>query len=185
MPASPGPVTTDAQIIAELNLDFPGMEKVKAAVQAGNLPDIEAAYLDFRQHESKVRWKTMPSDKPEAPVEADDKIGDLVAEHNVIRDAYHYGPPVCFMGKDFNWLYNPVPKGDPSYSDEFTWCVVSRTESWQHLADAYWKTGNEKYAKAWVEILEDFALKNPMRTNDPPGASLWRTLDSATRMAFS
>jgi hypothetical protein len=186
MPATPGPLTTDAQIIAELNLDLPGMEKLKAAVQGGQIAEIEAAYLDYRRHESKVRWKTMPSDKPATPVETTDKVGDLVAAHNVMRDGYHYGPPACFMGKDFNWLYNPVSKGDPTYSDEFSYCVVSRTESWEHVADAYWKTGDEKYAKAWVELLEDFALKNPVPVDAPFGSTLmWRTLDSATRMDVS
>jgi hypothetical protein len=90
------------------------------------------------------------------------------------------------MGDDFNWKYNPVSSGDPSFSNEFTYCVVARTESWQVLADAYQMTHNEKYAQAWVKQLEDFALKNPVDSSKWQGsASLWRTLDTGTRMNVS
>lgn len=186
LPAKPGPVMTDAEIIADVNLDLPGMEKVKAAVQGGQLPEIQQAYLDFRRHDSKAKWKVMPSAKPATPTEQTDELGDLVASHHVTRGAYHYGPPATFMGDDFNWLYNPVSRGDPAFSNEFTYCIVARTEFWLNLADAYWKTNNEKYAKAWTEQLQDFALKNPMQTSTPDGvATVWRTLDSATRMDVS
>jgi len=60
LPEHPGPLTTDAEMIAELNLDAPGMDKVKAAVQSGKLPAIEAAYLDYRQHISTAKWTNMP-----------------------------------------------------------------------------------------------------------------------------
>jgi len=186
LPAKPGPVVTDAEIMAELNLDLPGMEKVKAAIQRGQLPEIQQAYLDFRRHASQAQWKIMPSAKPANPTAPTDELGDLVASHHVTRGAYHYGPPATFMGDDFNWLYNPVARGDPAFSNEFTYCVVARTEFWQNLADAYWQTGNEKYAKAWTEQLQDFAVKNPMQTTTPDGvATVWRTLDSATRMDVS
>ena len=185
-PAKPGPVTTDTEIIAELNLETAGMGSVKAAIQTRNLGQIQQAYLDYRRHSSPARWKIMPSDQPAQAVAQSDDAGDQVAAHNVTRDVYHYGPPRTFMGSDFNWLYNPVAPTEPSFSNEFTYCVVARTEFWQHLADAYWKTRNEKYAQAWVEQLLDFAAKNPMNTDSWQGkATLWRTLDAATRMDVS
>jgi hypothetical protein len=183
LPEQPGPITTDAEMIASLNLDFPGMEKVKAAVQTGRLPAIQEAYLEFRRKTSTARWKISPSERPASPTAESDENADLVLKHNVTSDVYHYGPKYTFMGKDFNWLHNPVAPEDPGFSNEFTYCVVARTEFWKHLADAYWKTGNEKYARAWVEQLLDFARKNPVDLTPWHGqATVWRTLDSATRM---
>ena len=185
-----GPVTTDAELLAALNLDTPGMEKLKAATQAGAGVDwnaLEQAYLEYRRTASPARWKFMPGDKPAQPTEKDDALGDEVAAHH-IRNGYAMSPAGADMGKDFNWTYNPVPISSSAYSDEWTNCCVSRTEFWQSLANAYWQTGDEKYAAEWVAQLRDFALKNPMHFDTVQARgkpSLWRTLDAAERISIS
>lgn len=183
-----GPITSDADLLAALNLDSPGMEKIKAASQAGANIDwnaLQTAYLDYRRTASPARWKIMPGDKPTQPSEKDDALGNEVVAHH-IRNGYGFSPASADMGKDFNWTFNPVARTDPAYSDEWTYCNVSRTEFWQSLATAYWKTGDEKYATEWVTQLRDFAHKNPMHYDPVPGVpSLWRTLDSAERISIS
>ncbi len=87
------------------------------------------------------------------------------------------------MGQDFNWTYNPVSKSDPGFTQEWTWCVISRTQFWEHLAKAYWNTLDEKYAAEWGAELTDFARKNNRFNKLAPGEpSLWRTLDASERM---
>ena len=183
-----GPVTSDAELLTALDLATPGLDKVKAAAEAAGGPDWEAlqkAYLDYRRTHSPARWHIMPSDKPAAPQEKDDEWGDQVIAHH-IRNGYHFQPSESDMGQDFDWTHNPVAKSDPAYTDEWTYCVISRTEFWQALAAAYWKTGNEKYAAEWVAQLQDFARKNPLRFDPVPGVpSLWRTLDAAERISIS
>jgi hypothetical protein len=185
------PITTsDRDLLAALNLDAPGMEKVKAAAQAGGkLMDwnaVQSAYLDYRRTASPARWGVMPADKPPHPSEKDDPAGDQVLLHH-IRNDYHFPmPAVVDMGKDFNWTYDPVPRSSPAYSDEWTYGPIGRTEFWRTLGSAYWLTGDEKYAAGWVESLQDFAAKNPMRFDPVPGVpSLWRPLDSAIRISIS
>ena len=51
----PGPVTTDSEILAELNTDLPEMEAVKAAVGTGDLASIRQAYLAYRRTASSAR----------------------------------------------------------------------------------------------------------------------------------
>jgi hypothetical protein len=146
---------------------------------------VESAYLDYRRNGSPARWHVDPKQKPAQPTEKDDVLGEEVMRH-YIRNNYGFMPAGADMGKDFNWTFNPVPRSDPSYSDEWTFCNVSRTEFWQSLANAYWNTGDEKYAVEWVAELRDFAFKNPMQYDtgrNPP--SLWRTLDSAERISIS
>jgi|GEM_PF-1323835 len=176
-----GGVTTDAQAIAALNLDAPGMEKVKTAVQSGDLTLIQKAYLDYRRTSNPAKWNVMPSEEPAATATAD-AIGDKICNHLILTGGYV--PDEFFdMGKDFDWALNPRPREDPGFSEEWTFGPVARTPFWQKLAYAYWRTHNEKYATAWVEQLADFAVKNPLSNDGKDGRSKrWRTLDSAIRM---
>jgi hypothetical protein len=180
------PLLSDAALAGALNLDQPGLEKVKAAAAAGDFAQARQAYLNYRRSISTVRWRVMPSDKPKTAVSTDDPAGDEVVNH-VIRNMYGFSPKVGDMGRDFDWTYNPVPRGSPNFSSEWTFCVISRTQFWNVLADAYWRTGDEKYAREWVAELEDFAKKNPIERAtgfSPLGGpdTLWRTLDAGIRM---
>jgi hypothetical protein len=185
--APPGPVTTDAELIAAINLDSPGLEKMKAAVRAGDFPAAKVAYLVYRRTFSPVKWKTMASDEPVAPVEATDSTGDAICEHQIPDIPFHIYGNVADMGKNFDWYKNPVSPSSPNYTVEFTWCVVGRTLWWESLADAYWKTHNEKYAVEWVNELNDFVTKVPMPddTVDVESGSvpsIWRGLETSVRM---
>jgi hypothetical protein len=174
-------VTTDAEAIAALNLDAPGMDKVKTAVLGGDLAAIQRAYLDYRRTSNPAKWRIMPSDEPAATA-VDDPAGDKVCEH-ILSGFPDFTPAEFSMGNNFNWTANPVWHGDPGFTDEWTYRIVSRTPFWEKLADAYWRTHDEKYAAAWVDQLEDFAAKNPVNEDGRYGrVQLWRTLDSAIRM---
>jgi hypothetical protein len=169
-PSGP-PATTDDYLLTAFNLDAPGMEKVKAAVQARDLASAQAAYLDYRRTASPAKWKIMPSNQPAAAVERDDPLGDDVAAHkihNLWYDAMQ--PKIADMGANFEWFHNPLPPTDPNYTTNWMGCVISRTQFWENLADAYWKTRNEKYAQAWVWQLQRFATKVPL-DYDPIGCS--------------
>ncbi len=180
------PLLNDEGLAAALNLDLPSLEKVRDAVAVKDFPGAKQAYLDFRRTAAPARWRVMPGDRPATSTETTDPAGDDILKH-IIHNMYGFYPKVGDMGADFNWQYNPVPRGDPKFSSEWTACVISRMQFWDPLADAYWKTGDEKYAREWVAELQDFAQKNPIDhalAFTPPGGpeTLWRTLDSAIRM---
>jgi hypothetical protein len=183
------PITvSDDELLAALNLDTPGMEKVKAAAQAKPIdwPALKSAYLDYRRTGSPARWDVMPTDKPAHPTEKDDFAGDQVLAHKIRNDFHFPMPAYVDMGKDFNWTFDPIPRSSPDFSDEWTYGPVARMDFWQTLASAYWLTGDEKYAAGWVDSMKDFAAKNPMHYGDVPGTpSLWRPLDSAIRTSIS
>jgi hypothetical protein len=174
--------TTDSEMLQELDFSIPGMEQVKSAEERNDLEGVKAAYLHYRRTMTSTRWYVMPSEMPQATAK-DDATGDEIL-HHIIRD-YAYGnfnkKPVN-MGADFDWTYNPLPRSNPSYSDEWTWCGISRTQFWRKLADAYWKTHDEEYAREWVKELFDFAAKEPLTDAGRGGQiSLWRTLDASIR----
>jgi len=179
------PATTDAYLMNAFDLDAPGMEKVKAAVQAGDLAAVEKAYLDYRRTASPARWKIMPSAQPAKPIATDDPVADDTAAHRIHNFWYDMQPKVADMGVggDFQWFRNPLSPSDPNYTNNWMSCVISRTQFWEVLGDAYWKTQNEKYAQAWVEQLESFARDVPLdyTKNDDQNYE-WSPLDAANRM---
>ena len=143
-----GPVTSDADALGLLNLDAPGLEKVKTAAHSGDLAAVKAAYLDYRRNACPTRFTVTPKDRPARPTATDDHAGDEICNH-YIRNRYGFEPRAVDMGKDFDWSFNPVPRNDPAFTPEWTYCAISRTQFWEPLADAYWKTGDEKYAREW------------------------------------
>ncbi len=180
-----GPETTEARALQDLNLDAPGLEAVKAAAQTGSMEAVKEAYLRYRRTACPAKWDIAPSSKPAAAQAQSDPAGDALCRHilDFSNTKYHIIPQPVDMGKDFNWTHNPRQPTDPSYTQEFTWCEVSRTQFWNKLADAYWKTLDEKYATEWVAQMLDFCRKNPRHHQLAPGEpSLWRTLDSSERM---
>src|ERR1700678_3875791 len=58
------PATTDNYLMSDFNLDAPGMEKVKVAVEANDLPGAQKAYLDYRRMASRPKWIITPADQP-------------------------------------------------------------------------------------------------------------------------
>jgi hypothetical protein len=178
------PATTDDYLLTAFDLNAPGMEKVKAAVQTHDLKAAQVAYLDYRRTASPAKWKLMPSDQPSSALAKDDPLGDDVAAHkihNLWYDAMQ--PKIADMGADFDWFHNPLPPTDPNYTTNWMGCVISRTQFWENLASAYWKTRDEKYARAWVEQLQSFATKVPLDYNLNEGQNFhWSPLSAANRM---
>ncbi|VBB05229.1 chondroitin ac/alginate lyase [Lucifera butyrica] len=188
--ARQGPATTDLQALAMLDLNAPGMEQVKAAAQANDLAAVKRSYLEYRRLVSTAKWLVMPDSRPAraaaAGDPASDPAGDRICAHLIQNSVYHSAPKFVPMGQEFNWTFNPASRTDPAYTNEWTYCTIGRTPFWKTLADAYWKTGNEKYAGEWVAQLEDFAAKNPVNARLAPGEpSLWRSLDASERMKDS
>ncbi len=177
-----GPVTTEAEALALLNLDYPGMESVKIAAASGDMAEVKKAYLDFRRTKSTAHMANDVVLHPAAGNDTDE-IAEEICRHHIRNKYKGLQPRSADMGRDFNWKYNPIPKNSSSYTLEWTWCAVSRTHFWNNLTEGYSKTGNEKYAQEWVTQLFDFAAKNPANEKIAPGeASLWRTLDAALRI---
>ncbi len=177
-----GPVATNEEALAALNLDAPGMEDVKAAAKTGSLEAVQKAYLEYRRTKCPAKWHVSPDKKPAVAKSKTDEAGDELCAHLLRSKFYRKITEPVDMGKDFDWTLNPVKRGDPDFTEEWTWCVVSRMYFWDKLSNAYWNTLDEKYAQEWVAQLFDFAKKNNRLNKLAPGeSSRWRTLDASER----
>lgn len=175
-----------AQMFAKLNLDYPPLAKVKAAVQA---KDWETAAKEMVVHfESRPQLVPPPEvrkvkkidpnfDRTAADLAADMKVGD--ADGNIIS-----------LGPNWNHLRWWPTRGGIG---------LTRSGIRKYLAHAYSQTGEEKFAIAWNDMLKAVLvdLPSPIKAGvlpedakeTPPilpggiaGGSMWAGLSTGARM---
>ncbi len=91
--------------------------------------------------------------------------------------------PWSFPDGRIDFLFDPtIAKGPRNH--EWVW-QLNRTDFWNHMAAAYAKTGDAKYAAAFNTQLRDWIARTdlPARWNDP--GSAWRTIEAGLRLMGS
>lgn len=158
-------------LLAALNLDRPGLEKVKAAQN-----DPAAAARELLAYYRARTSVKHPADRARsADVRgkfADKRCLEIAddAVKNILITCPHY--PRFDFGPDIDWFTNRNPKRDK----EWLW-QLHRQSSWGALGRAYRHTGDEKYARAYVRQLLDWLKKCPCRKGSPA----WRTIEAGIR----
>lgn len=141
------------EVFSLLNLDYPGLEKVKALHEEGKDSDAAKALLDYYRHRTNVHHPdiTDPTKVKISKQEqkwADDGLEHTFFVHKGYQPSYNYG-------KDINWQYWPVQ------DNELRW-QLHRHKWFTPMGKAYRVSGDEKYAKEWVYQYMDWIKKNPL-----------------------
>lgn len=168
-------VTTDRQLFELLDLSLPGLETVGNDVRA---EDYRAAKRDFVKY-LKTRtnvtwyfdWRQGLTEEVRDP-NFDTEEADKYASNLLVSTGFwhQFGPVV-------DWHANPTP----NEYDEWTW-QLSRHWFWTVLGKAYWATGDEKYARAFVSQMRSWVEQNPLPDNPANGPySCWRTIEAGIR----
>ena len=171
-----GPRIRDAEFYQALDLDLPGLESVREAVQQGDYAAAEHALAAYYRKRTAPRWRVMWTDMPgpgKRPRFFDTTRADNALKHLLTSVSIPYQ-----FGERIDWSVNPTKL---QYV-EWTW-QLSRHHMWVDLQRAYWATGDEKYAKefndqmiAWVED----NLK-PVSSSGNVPRSRWRTIEAGIR----
>ncbi|MCD4826090.1 MAG: heparinase II/III family protein [Phycisphaerae bacterium] len=180
-----GPRISDKQLFAEmLDLDYPGLEKVKSAVKKG---DFKAARHELAEHirrRKKPVWLA-PNERSTTGSagfrENNIKHVEAIMSHkfNVRyhRHIYHD------FGKHINWCVHPLSKG-PNRTIEWN-SMLNRHFHFSSLAHAYQKTGDEKYARELAQQMNSFIRDCPVLLNSSGNRNAyhgpWVTLNTALR----
>lgn len=102
---------------------------------------------------------------------------DVGAAENVCRHM-HGG---FFLGERINWQANKLPPTEPAFTREWTY-GLNRFPGWNALGDAYWRTGNEKYAREWIAQMRAWIEDNPYPRYSTGNETLtWRTIEAGIR----
>lgn len=135
-----------------INLDYPGLEKVKAACDVQNWDEAAQALLDYYRTRTgivhpDIDLKNLKISKEEQKW-ADDALEHTFFVHKGYQPSYNYG-------KDINWQYWPVQ------DNELRW-QLHRHKWFTPMGKAYRLTGDEKYAREWALQYVDWIKKNPL-----------------------
>jgi heparan-sulfate lyase len=135
-----------------LNLDYPGLEKVKSAHAAGNDQEALQSLLEYYRRRQGVNHPDININKFKVNDEEKKWAEDGLKHVFFVHKGYQ---PSYFYGDDINWQYWPVK------DNELRW-QLHRTKWWQPMGKVYYSTKNEKYAQEWVYQYLDWIKKNPL-----------------------
>ncbi len=167
---------SDKEFFQALNMNYRGLQEVKTCVENNNYTSAKkefVAYLKRRQSPTWLfDWKDKGKSKPTVSILEADKYAN---NELVSVGTWHK------FGSTINWKLNPT---ENNYN-EWTW-QLNRHYFWIPLGAAYWRTNNEKYAKAFVFQLNSW-LKQCKKPNDNGNyaGSAWRTLEAGLRMRYT
>ncbi|MDI6828376.1 MAG: alginate lyase family protein, partial [Armatimonadota bacterium] len=168
-----GPWTTDLELFESLDLDLHGLERVKAALNSGNIELAKHELAEYFRKREKPIWNIDPHSRPRhasRPSGVNTQEADLNLKRNVISvDVRHQ-----FEG-DIDWNLNPI-----DYR-EWPW-QLNRHRGWVELSRAYWDTGEEKYAEEFVRQFLHWARTCPSpKYTSGNQTYTWRTIESGIR----
>ena len=172
-----GPITDDVLFFTRcLNLEHPGLETVKHAVLNQNYQLARTNFVKYLKSRQNplwfFDWREFTNDEVRN-TKFDTSSADIIANNILTSCNIEYE-----FGNTINWSINPTQP----YYKEWTW-QLSRHPYWIELGKAYWATGDEKYAKAFVNQARSWIIENP-RPDDfyNKEYSRWRTLETGIRM---
>ncbi len=155
-------VNNESQFFDALNLDLPGMEALKAAVIAKDWPVAKKALLEYMRKRTHPRYiidryakdQYVKKVKQEFPGNELDEI-ITIADRACNNEIVFYGCSCKFDG--------PVTWDKTKNGFSFTQnCFLNRMIFLPGIGQAYWLTGNNKYAKAACELIDNWIRSCPM-----------------------
>ena len=135
-----------------LNLDYPGLEKVKASCEKEAWEDAAEGLLEYYRNRTTIKHPDIDLNHLTIS-ETEQKWADDALEHTFfVHKGYQ---PSYNYGKDINWEYWPVQ------DNELRW-QLHRHKWFTPMGKAYRISGDEKYAKEWAFQYMDWIKKNPL-----------------------
>jgi len=93
---------------------------------------------------------------------------DQICKHTI--QGHDFGP-------DIDWAADPTNYREWTYS-------INRFYHWRTLAEAWWETGDEKYARELSAQIADWVRKNPVPlVSSGNGSYTWRTIECGIRQS--
>lgn len=140
---------------ANINLNYPGLEKVKKAVADTKYEAAATALLQYYRERTGVHHLSFNSNDhlKFAGKKVNAETQQLADDILVHKFKPHKGYPSYDYGQDINWQYRPV-------QDQLLTTFLHRTAFWESLGLVYRSSGDERYAKEWVFQVRDWIKKN-------------------------
>jgi heparan-sulfate lyase len=160
-----------------INLNYPGLEKIKNLYASGNYDDAAKSLLGYYRSRKNIKHPDF-NVRDETRFRGKDigKANQLKADNALLHQFQpQKGYGFFDYGKDINWDYWPVK------DNEVRW-QLHRVTWWQPMGMAYRSTGDEKYAKEWIFQFRDWEKKNYLGRSAENDGIAWRPLEVSERI---
>ncbi len=159
----------DSLVLSLIDLEGTGLESVRNADSPDRAMQELLNYYRARKHVKHELDSLLNAEKPaDFASESTMKMANDALNHVFVgQPAY----PSYFCGEDIDWSTQPVP------DKEWVW-QLNRMSFWEAMGQAYWHTGDSKYAGEWCYQLVDWVKKNP---RDEAHHYAWRSIEAGIR----
>ncbi len=187
--SSKGPRLTDAELFAALDLEQPALSAVKQAVATQDWNAARSALAAHFRNRTSPRW-VVDWRNPAFRESKKTKPPKLDAVEKAMQHKFDYptGPGkhgTWDFGAKIDWHANPT-EGE---ARTHLWNEsINRHFHFRTLAEAYWQTGEDKYAGEIAAQILDWTASNPAvllssGNRMPDGCEAWQTLTTGIRLA--
>lgn len=178
-----GPRLVSAQQLSdEAFLALFDLKEVSAWLAKGDIRAAQAALLDHYGRQVKSAWPAPPRVLTDMRLNlAELSREELIDQANSILE-YRF-PPTGFTPKitsagQIDWGFNPTS------TLEWLW-NLNRHQWWPILGLAYARTGDERYATAFVSQMVHWVTTNPPPSTKNERSPTWRLMETGLRMRAS
>jgi hypothetical protein len=177
LPAA-GPRLSDPQFFELLDFTRPDLADVRAAVVTTSWPAAKHALAQHMRTRSSPRW---PLDSQavgrDRKHRADEAEKALTHRFNSLGIEWQFGETI-------DWAFNPTTQPGSNWprNHEWTW-QLNRHSMWLALAQAYYATDDEKYAREFGLELRSWVHDCPVPLDKAENVpfSRWRTIEAGIR----
>ncbi len=158
-------------MLGQFNLDYTGLEKVKEAYEKGNIEKACIELLKYYKNGNTAEYL-----RREQPVQSEQTVA---AADTILKNVFEIqnvkGQVPYLENGHRDWYY----KG-PNHDEEWAW-LSNRHSQVDEVLQAYFNTGNPKYAKYIDLFLKDFIIASMPYPGKRSSTSIWRGLEVAAR----
>lgn len=171
----------DAKLFDIINLDYPGLEKVKSYYESGDYYYAAYELLEYYRNRTNVTNPGL-SLVNVTITSADQAKADYALEdyrfhvNNFYEDAATLKPYSVKKDNKINWEYSPEGASD-EYQKQ-----LHRHQWFIPQAKAYRVSGDEKYIESWIATYTDWIQQNPKPETGTNTTSWWQ-LQVASRIS--
>ena len=144
--------SVNEEAFALLNLDHPGLSRVKDLYGQGNSEAAAQALLEYYRNRTGVVNPAIDLNHLTLSKREQQWADDALEHTFYVHDGYQ---PAFNYGKDINWQHWPVK------DNELRW-QLHRHKWFTPMGKAYRLSKDEKYAKEWTAQYLDWIKKNPL-----------------------
>lgn len=159
-------------MLNQFDLNYQGLEKVKAAYSSGDLVAACTQLLNYYKNGESVQF--LRKEQPEISKRTDDLADTILTDVFVVQNVRGEVPWGTDGHRD--WYY----KG-PNNDEEWAW-LSNRHSQISHVFNVFFETGNPKYLEYIDLFLRDFIIKSMPYPQKKSSTSVWRGLEVAARV---